>query len=696
MGEMDDILKEFLVESYEGIDRLDRNLVELERNPGSREILDSIFRTLHTIKGTSGFLGLQKLSSVAHVGESLLSRLRTQELALDRDITDGLLSMIDAVREMLSSVESTMENDGDRDYSALVETLTRLQSSASSDSEAHAAPSTETLPLWFSEESPAEDTRGDARAPGVGDSTIRVDVSLLDNLMNLVGELVLARNELARFTSRIQDPAFAASTQKLNLVTSELQEAAMKSRLEPVSKILISFPRVVREVGNACGKKIRLEMEGEDTELDRSIIEAIKDPLAHVVRNCADHGIELPEVRRERGKPEEGVLRICAYHEGGHVNIEISDDGAGIDLARIREKVVERGIMTLDEVEQLSDRATLDLVFLPGFSTAQKVTRVSGRGVGMDVVRTNIERIGGSVDLHSQLGRGTGLRIKIPLTLAIIPALMVSGDGRRIEKIHDIPVIRLRNRLLPVLDLRHVLADRWRVGLHPDREGRPLNLMVLEIEHRRLGLVVDAIHDSEEIVVKPLGHHLACTVFSGATILGDGRVALILDVLGIAQRGNMLQEERNEAEKEEDPTPDPSTLEQKAVLVFTSLAGTRMAIPLSRVTRLERLRGDLIEPSGGRSVVQYRGRIMPLASVSEVLGEPPTDLSRALEIQVIVVENEHGATGLVVDHILDIVEQSYVLEAKKPRFGIDGRAIIQGKVTDFLSVDQILQAMSVG
>ncbi|NOT27317.1 MAG: chemotaxis protein CheA [Acidobacteria bacterium] len=428
MTDNEDLIKEFLIESYENLDRLDRDLVELEKDPRNQERLGSIFRTIHTIKGTVGFLGYTKLESIAHIGENLLSRMRDLELLLDVEITTGLLRMIDAIRRILASVETTGQ-EGDEDHTELVALLTRLNQGGRVD-----APE----PRVSSPESREEDRRSgtddrrenvDERRAGVSDSSLRVDVVLLDKLMNLVGELVLARNQILQFTATQTDSGFVGATGRLNLVTSELQEGVMKIRRQPIGNIWSKFPRIVRDLATSCAKQVRIEMEGKETDLDKTIIEAIKDPLTHVVRNCVDHGVESPADRIKKGKDPEGLIRLRAFHESGQISIEISDDGAGIDPAKVRGKAVERGLMTAERASAMSDHEAIRLVFLPGFSTAEKITNVSGRGVGMDVVKTNIEKIGGQVDIQSKAGEGTTLKIKIPLTLTIIPPLMVAGAG---------------------------------------------------------------------------------------------------------------------------------------------------------------------------------------------------------------------------------------------------------------------------
>jgi len=439
---MDDIVKDFLIESGENLDRLDQELVKLEADPRSSELLASIFRTIHTIKGSSGFLGFQRLDRVAHAGENLLSKLREGELLLTEEITSGLLAMVDAVRSMLDEIGST-ESDGEKDYPELLVTLQRLQGENGTTGVAEGEKVEDETASNQANGKKAQEASATEPQAAAAVETVRVGVPLLDRLMNLVGELVLARNQLLQFAGGTADAGVHAISQRMNLIASELQEDVMKTRMQPIGNVWAKFPRTVRDLALSCGKEVRLETVGQDTELDRTIIEAVKDPLTHLVRNAVDHGIESPEVRRQAGKSAAGVLTLRAFHEGGQVNIEIADDGAGLDRDRIRRKAIERGLISAEQAARMAERELFNLIFLPGFSTAERVTAVSGRGVGMDVVRTNLEKIGGAVDLDSEPGKGTTVRIKIPLTLAIIPALVVRCHAERFA----IPQISLTERV---------------------------------------------------------------------------------------------------------------------------------------------------------------------------------------------------------------------------------------------------------
>ncbi|WP_143543803.1 chemotaxis protein CheA, partial [Rhodopirellula sp. MGV] len=543
------------------------------------------------------------------------------------------------------------------------------------------------------------------KSASVVDSTVRIDVALLDKLMNLVGELVLARNQIMQFSGATEDPAMAAASQRLNLITTELQEGVMKTRMQPIRNAWNKLPRVVRDLSTSCGKKVAVVMEGADTELDKTILEAIKDPLTHIVRNSVDHGIEPPEVRLEAGKPEEGTLCLRAFHEGGQVNIEIVDDGGGINADRVRDKALEKGLITPEQADTMGDRELTNLILLPGFSTAAKVTNVSGRGVGMDVVKTNIERIGGTLEIQSKGGQGTTLRIKIPLTLAIVPALIIKSGGgqyaipqvsllelvrldgarakKEIEYIHDVPVYRLREHLLPLVYLDEQL------GIRPFGQHRQdldaVNIVVLQAEDRQFGLVVEAITDTQEIVVKPLGAHLKnISAYAGATIMGDGTVSLILDVIGIAQKSCVLIEHRDRSLREHAHRGMSRSKDGESVLIIDSGDGTRAAIRLSSVARLEEFATNDLERSGHSYVVQYRGQILPLISLSSQV----SDFSNSGQerLHTVVYSYEGQSVGIVVGKIVDIVHQ----QLGNNNDVASGRSVIQDRVTQIVDLKHVV------
>ena len=774
--EIDEDVREFLIEGYEYLNQIEEDLVALEQSNSDPEVMNRIYRSLHTIKGNSGFLGVEKLESVAHAGENLLSRLRDRTIAMTPEITSALLSTIDAVRSHMEALETTGQ-ESPIAHTELLDRLHQLQESggaipypsgtpsengiASLHAKSTAAipevvaqePETsdltaellcvddallsiDELPLPAITNNPTEqltavDTEGDKFK--ISDAAIRVDVGLLDKLMNLVGELVLCRNQILEFanTQTVNaetDDTLKSVSSRLNLVTSELQEGVMKTRMQPIKTIWNKFPRVVRDTAFALGKQVQLEMEGEETELDKTLIEAIANPLTHLVRNCLDHGIETSEVRAAKGKPAVGRLLLRAYHESGQVNIEISDDGGGIDPDRIRSKAVQKGMFSAVDAARMSDREALNLIFMPSFSTVEKITNISGRGVGMDVVQTNIEKISGTIDLHSQVGKGTTFKLKIPLTLAIIPTLIITTGGDRyaipqvnllelmrlegeqiksIEMFHGTPVYRLRGRLLPLIYLnRELQLDDRKLGNDKKSQfdlDEALNIVVVQATDKPFGLVVDAINDTQEIVVKPLGKQLkSVACFAGATIMGDGKVALILDVHGIAQQTHMTEAQEKAILADENSRRESSEPPQQ-LLVFQGPDSRRMAIHLSRVCRLEEFPRHLLERVGKQDVVQYRGQIMPVIYLSAVFGSdgdsanfgsnslggrsPSAD--DKLPLVVVSIGSEHQV-GLVVDRILDIVEQSIDIKGAATQAGISYCAVIQGQVTEILDVDTVI------
>lgn len=757
MSELDEVIGEFLVESYENLDRLDQDLVALEDNPTDRQLLSGIFRTIHTIKGTCGFLGYTKLEALAHAGENLLSKLRDGEIALNAPIATALLSMVDGIRQMLACIEAD-QTEGNGDYSELTQTLHDLlenggaePASAEAPAPAAEAPAAEPVvegeavaeevasepvvaetPAPTPEPEPAPVAAAPVAAPAAAapaqegggahsnaaDSSIRVDVSLLDTLMNLVGELVLARNQIVQVTGAYGESDLAAAAQRLNLITTELQEGVMKTRMQPIGNVLSKFPRVVRDISVQLGKQVRMELEGKETELDKTINEAIKDPLTHLVRNSVDHGIEMPEERKAKGKNPEGKVVLRAFHEGGQVNIEIEDDGAGIDPEKLKANAIKKGLITEQQAERMGEREALQLIFMPGFSTAATVSNISGRGVGMDVVKTNIESIGGSVDIHTVLGQGTTFKIKIPLTLAIIPALLITDNNDRyaipqvslvellrlegeqamnnIEMIHGAPVYRLRGNLLPLACLNHELwEDNTQPWAGPTDQQRVVNIVVLQADGRQFGLVVDEINDTQEIVVKPLDQQLkGISAFAGATIMGDGRIALILDVLGLAQKAHVINEAREKAMAEAYDAQAGSNLDTTETLLLVQVGDRRVAVPLSLVARLEEFPREEIENANGRSVVQYRNEIMPLVNVAYSLGAGPGEYQpEDAPLHVVVYSSNGRSMGLLVDSILDIVEEQVNAGEAQPGTGVRGSAVIQNKVTDIVDVVELVRSI---
>jgi two-component system chemotaxis sensor kinase CheA len=753
---VDDLTREFLLESQEGLDRMERCLTDLENRPGDTELLADIFRSVHTIKGTTGFLGFSRLEALSHAGENLLGLLRDGKLEANPDIVSGLLSLMDILRGVLRSIETTgAEGESQQQDAAIIARLEELQIgeaevavaepalAASVDAstqpakfhkpratrrrghgqsapppaqtgeagppmeaeEPAAGPQTEPRSVAAAQKpsslpgrSTIESSPPETQAPstsGTADSTLRVDVELLNRMMNLVGELVLTRNQILQATNA--DAGFAILGRRLDMVTADLRESVMKARMQPVSHVFSRFPRLVRDLALGLDKKVRLEMEGQETELDKSLLEAIRDPLTHSIRNSIDHGIEMPEVRIAQGKLVEGVIRLRACHEGSHVIVEVHDDGAGMSIEKIRQKAVEKQLVTPQRAEQMNEREILQLIFLPGFSTAATVTSVSGRGVGMDVVRTNVEKIGGKVEVDSRAGKGTVLRLRIPLTLAIIPALIVRSRGQnfavpqgsltelvhlstgendtRIERLENAALYRLRGRLLPLVFLDRLLQQS------PREPGAPCDIAILNADGRRFGLVVDGLADPEEIVVKPLAAVLReIGLYAGATILGNGEMALILNPGAIAQNAGVS------LTAEIDDVVDENRVGQQDFLLVET-GNRRAALPLETVVRIERIPRSRIELAGSRPVLRFEGALLPLDDAAsdfmDAAGDDPT-----AQTTVVVCRDGQRHVGMTVSQVLDVTGGRQLEEAGSGLVA-DGITLLHEKVTGIVSLAAI-------
>jgi two-component system, chemotaxis family, sensor kinase CheA len=695
-GDVDDLTKEFIAESQEGLDRMERCLTDLESRPDDAELVGEIFRAVHTIKGTTGFLGFDRLEKLAHAGEHLLSALRDGKVAVTGDLVSGLLRLMDGLRAILTLIEDTggegarfSDEDGE-----LIAELAMLKGAMAGEERA--------LPevRQVAESVAAPNAALAGSAGGVSDKTLRIDVSVLNRMMNLVGELVLTRNQMLQ--SGLAEANFPELSRRLDSVTADLRETVMQARMQPVGNLFGKFPRMVRDLARTCGRSVRVEFTGQDTGLDKSLLEAIKDPLTHAVRNAVDHGIEAPGARMLAGKAAEGCLRLKAFHQSGSVVIEVSDDGAGIPLERVLAKAVERKLVTAEQAAAMSEREALQLIFLPGFSTAAAVTTVSGRGVGMDVVRANVERVGGSVEVESRLGVGTTLRMRVPLTLAIVPSLVVRSGGQSfalpqsalvelvdlpkediaqaVQQVGSVEVYRLRESLLPMVWLDRLL------GLEScDAEARGSHyIAVLEADGCRYGLVVDDLVSPEEIVVKPLSVVLReIGVFSGATVLGNGSLALILDVGATAARAGVkpAEEEMVELKTMESAMEG----QEMSLLVFEDRSRERKALPLSVVERIESVPMRQIEYAGGRAMLQYRGELLPLRDEGQVLVEMQMGQAERDDavITVLICGCASGERrlrfGMVVRRVLDVTEGT-LLEGDRAVSGMD-LALVKEKVT---------------
>ncbi len=687
---VDELTKEFLAESLEGLDRMDRCLTELEARPQDAELLGEIFRAVHTIKGTTGFLGFGRLETLAHAGENLLGALRDGRLIANAQLVNGLLQLMDGLRDILQLIERTghegdRADDDDSDLIALMKTL--LEGSAS--------------------QSGAVQPRLPASLAGpsqISEKTLRIDIEVLNHMVNLVGELVLTRNQILQ--THAEAANFAALARRLDSVTADLRETVMRARMQPVGHLFGKFPRLVRDLARSCNKSVRIEFVGQDTELDKTLLEAVKDPLTHALRNSIDHGIESPADRIAAGKLPEGVVTMRARHQSGSVVIEVEDDGQGISRERVLKKAVAQGLLTEERAATLTEREAQQIVFLPGFSTAAAVSHVSGRGVGMDVVRTNVEKVGGTIEVESREGRGTLLRLRVPLTLAIVPALVVQSGGQSfclpqgslaelvcvlnaeaataVERIGEVELYHLRDELLPMVWLDHLL------GLHADRAShcaQGFYLAVLETDGCRFGLVIDELLAPEEIVVKPVSPILReIGLFSGATVLGNGTLAMILDTGGIAAHAG-IGSASAEKQKLQITTPVTDT-KRPSFLVFEDGQQSRLAIPLSLVERIESVPISTIERIGGGFMLQYRGELLPVEDVSGTLSNLRFDANQetnqdtnhdASATMLICRRDQGGKIGLVVRRVLDVAGGEFLDEDTRIYAG--RLALVHNRVT---------------
>ncbi len=744
---MDDLLNEFLTETTEALDVVDAELVRFESDPNDKDILDKIFRLVHTIKGTCGFLGLPRLESVAHAGETMLGKFRDGELTVTPTAVTLVLEALDQIKVILCHLEDE-GSEPEGDDAALIDKLNAFsaggapeasaatleevfENTARDDDEAEAeaeeatsaedAPAEEDAPVAeeeHQEAAPKEaapkevetaaasaDDALKGKEPSIASQSIRVNVDVIENLMTMVSELVLTRNQLLEMVRHMDDSEFEVPLQRLSNVTGELQEGVMKTRMQPVGNAWQKLPRVVRDLGQELGKKMVLDMQGADTELDRQVLELIKDPLTHMVRNSADHGLETPGERKAAGKSETGRILLKAFHEGGHIVIEITDDGRGLNMEKIKEKILANGLATSTQLETMSEGQIQRFVLNAGFSTAQKVTNVSGRGVGMDVVRSNIELIGGTIDLRSKEGEGSTFTIKIPLTLVIVSALIVSSGGQKfaipqltvvelvrtggnsetkIEHVNKTPVLRLRDRLLPLI----YLTDELGLGdAESDNKGTDGYIVVAQVGDQTFGVVMDEVFDTEEIVVKPASSVLRdITMFSGNTILGDGSVIMIIDPNGLAATVSKEQiEEKSDAAADDDAVGTRAAEETTSLLIFRAGNQEPKAVPLSVVTRLEEVDAAKIETASGEAVTQYRGTLMPL--IHSTIG---TVLKAEGRQPMLVFSDGGRQVGIAVDQIVDVVEDRLEVELEATRPGVLGTAIIRGKATELMDVGHYL------
>ncbi len=711
------LLAEFVTESREHLADVEGQLLEIEADGANIDVdlVNKVFRAIHSIKGAAGFMGLVRVNELAHALENVLGKMRTEELTPTSGIVDVMLKAADALSGLINDIENSNSVDVS-DHITLLNDIFEGNQSSSSQADSREESTTQDAPVEAKDlapevapkpvetstppETPVKEAVVPQRAPTAPqvESSIRVQVGVLDRLMNLAGELVLGRNQLLQTVNSTDGTSMQAVAARLDQVTSELQEAIMQTRMQPIGNVFNKFPRVVRDLSAKLGKQCNVVMEGGEVEVDKTIIEAIGDPLTHMVRNSVDHGIEMPETRMASNKEPSGTVTLRAYHQAGKVRIDICDDGGGIDTKRLKDKAVSKGIISNERAAQMSDRDAVWLIFHPGFSTAEKISDVSGRGVGMDVVRTNIEKIGGSVDIESTLGRGTSVQITLPLTLAIIPSMLIrsckrrfavpqvnivelvrvraSEASQRISKVKGARVLRLRGSLLPLVDLDQAL--NFSGASEKDDAAGARQIVVVESGQFRYGLIVDEIDDSEEIVVKPLGRHLkSCSCLAGATILGDGHVAPILDVSGIAAKTDLRSHEQ---ENSNGNVHDEASLsnERQSLLMFTNAPSEQFAIPMSLISRIERIRTEQIDTVGGQELLQYRGTSLPLLNIEAyVKAQPRPEMDN---VHVVVFQIHGREVGLIAAELNDIREVATEIDGNTFREpGIAGSIVVDEK-----------------
>lgn len=772
MFQDDELVQEFVVESAAHLAQVEGQLLEIESAGENYDtnVVNTVFRAIHSVKGAAGFLSLTVINSLAHSLENVLNMIRNRELSLNKSIVNTLLRSADQLRILVDNVESS----NDVDVSELVTQLDAIYSRESESAEdsgnledhldhslqqaeenvaamgaseihqplAETQPSqgemayefdlgsTSSVPEIVAEEvAPPNDPSQTTKQPKTmekptvknvdsvpvngknkaTDSIVRVNVAVLDRLMNLAGELVLSRNQLILAVSNGTREGLEAIASRVDQVTSELQETIMQTRMQQIGTVFGRFPRVVRDLSNKLGKECILEIEGDEVEVDKTIVEAMGDPLTHLVRNSVDHGIESPEKRKAAGKSAVGRVRLRAFHQAGKVCIRIEDDGAGMDPVRLKTKALEKGVITVDQAATMSDNEALRLIFAPGFSTAAQVTDVSGRGVGMDVVKTNIEQLGGTVDLESNLGQGSAVHITLPLTLAIVPSMIVGCSGERyavpqanivelvrvpesemsskIGTVHGAEVLRLRGQLLPLVRLDKALNLREE-SKNGDRP-KSANILVLETGQMRYGLVVDSLYDNEEIVVKPLGKHVRDLGYlAGATILGDGYVALILDIVGLAIHSNL----RNiDLAENDDHSESNHGAEVHRLLLFTNHSCEQFAIPMAMVARIERIKSSEIRYIGSQNILIYRGQSLPILRLEQNIAALPPD-SESENLFVIVFRIGDREIGLVAPALKDIRDVQMVIDAKTLREpGVLGAVIVDNATTRILDLMELVR-----
>ncbi len=722
MENQDEILAEFILEAREIIDRLDGDFVRLEENPEDQALVGNIFRGLHTLKGSSGFFYLKRLEKLSHAGESLLGKIRAGQATLDFDKSTRLLEMNDILRSIIEGVEANREEPAGDDGELIAALLGEASVTVKQTQDTTSPPVTNEVSevIIKPESQPAPEIQMEYSEPTEalipntpGQEVVvpvKVNPEVLDKLMNIASEMVLARNRLLPFSQQSSDKLFTSAVRSIDLLTLELQERMMKMRMQPIFHIWDKFPRLVRDVSAECGKKVRLVQEGSETELDRILLDSIRDPLIHLIRNSIDHSIESPEIRLEKGKTEIAYLVLRAAHQNGIVIVEVIDDGAGVDFERVRQRAVSRGLISAEKAQLLNHKELIDLIFLPGFSTRDAITNLSGRGVGMDVVKNNIENIGGSIEITSIPNEGTHVKLKIPLTLAILPTLFVRSGGEiflipqnrilelvrfapdqannGIEDFYGTPTFRLRDKLIPLL----FLDEQLKMVKKPLKPKQKLFITLLNFNGTLFGLVVEEVLNIQDIVIKPLGELLRdMSNFAGATIMGDGEVALILDVDGIARKSGLVERlQANPIRQEE--LYVPTVEEMVSVLLFEIPGLNKIALPLDSIDHIIKLDPSQIQQNGSREVVYFNEQLMDLVRLDHYVsgGSKDSHLHHS-RVPVLTCHYRDRLYGLVVKQVTDIIEVPAKLhELSTPQRGLNGCIIYNDQVINVLDLEEVL------
>ena len=727
MENFDEILTEFTLEAREILDQLDSDFVLLEISPTDKKLIGNIFRGLHTLKGSSGFFSFKRLEKISHAGESLLGKIRDGQLSLDLNKSNVLLQMIDILRIIIEGIEKNKTEPAGEDTLLIssIGNLARGNEQAINDdaSEHLVADSNETLHSESINQADLSDTEvrvnlstnDNLNTPAIqetqeNNTPVRINLDTLDKLMNLASEMVLARNRLLPFADNSADLQFTNTVHSIDLLTLELQERMMKMRMQSISHVWSKFPRLIRDAANQTNKKVTLIQNGADTEIDRSLLDGIRDPLMHIIRNSVDHSIEEPDVRIRKGKPETGQIILNASHQNGMILIEVSDDGAGINLELIKRRAIERKLIGPEIAAQLSKSELIDLIFQPGFSTKEAVTNLSGRGVGMDVVKTNITNIGGTIEITSEPDMGTQIKLKIPLTLAIIPALFITcadqvfsiPENRIIELVklspksqadefqnfHGIPVFKLRNQLLPLIFLDQVLELKP-TSSTPDDD---IYIVLLQSGPTYFGLAVASVDNIQDIVVKPLGGTLNdIPYFAGATIMGNGRVSLILDIDNIALSSGFTAQDLSSLNKDKllDTTPP---VEMMGILVFEIAGLERIAIPLDRLRHIDMLDMDQTQMQGDKDVIYLNNELFYVVQLNQFVNGADTHyFSKSKIVPALTCVSNQRLYSLLVEHVVEIIQvPKQLIESATPQKGIEGYAIWNDQVINILDLDEIL------